>query len=1117
MIKNTYLLFLLLLFGFTGLMAQTVQIENVSNASPGDISVPVDMLGFTTASGNGLVQSIQFQISFDASLLYFKGIANNDPNFTGWVVPGNGSASPVTISYINMTGHDISGKIFDLKFGYAGGFSGNVNFITAGCEISGGGTLSRMNNVTYLNGTVSQTASSALVDLGSDQQATVGGPVVVPVNMTSPAFTGFTYKIGFDPTKLTFVQASGYSGLSGSFAASASNGVLTVTWNGSPITYGSLTHAFDLKFTYNGGGDAPITFKSGSQIIGTSLNILPTTFAPGKVVNDNGSGSITIGNSVAALNATNVPVPITLNYTGSGFIGALDLKIGYNSSVVTFTGTSTGLISGYSATASGGVIHIVWSNAASTSILSGSPLLNLRFTTIATGLSALTFNAGSAVTRTNLSNAKLDYIDGSLLSGWAVSPATSTINVGGSTSFSVTGDGLSSYKWQFSSNSGTSWTDCSTVPAIYSNYATTTLNITGATIPMNGYQYRCVNNTTSAVSSTATLYVNVIITVGPVSHAVAVGGNTTFSITAPGATGYLWYYSANSGVSWTACTSGGIYTDYTTPTLTITGMPYYVTPYQYKCVAQPTDVPSSAATLTYSDALISLQPANQSVVVLGNTSFSITASGVYSYQWQVSINGGVSFSDLSNGGVYSNVNAATMNIAAAPYSLNSYQYRCALIPGAPVYSNAATLTVLQAQITGQPSNASIFEGGNTSFSVTATGATSYQWQYNDGSWHNCSGGVYGATGTNATLAITGALLSMNSYTYQCIVQPGPVTTLPAKTLTVTAITPPSDQPVNLGANAAFSVTAIGATSYQWELSTNNGVSFTTTGIGAPPYSNATTNTLNITGAVAAMNGYKYRCVIGPAGAGPGTVTSLSATLTVNPLTVNTKVILQGALVPVTFAMPMRTDLNSGGNLPLGQPYTSSPWSYNPSPAVTVGSIPNANVVDWILVELRATATGSPITNGQQVGFLLQDGSIVSIAGSGALSFPGVEAGSYFIVIRHRNHLPIMSASAQALNSISGLYDFTTSSGKAYGTDPMVAVPAGFALWGGDVNKNGFVNYNFSSNDRTALFTVVGNNVVSGYLDADVNMNGFASYNYSSNDRTAIFSFVGNNVVFSQVP
>ncbi len=90
-------------------------------------------------------------------------------------------------------------------------------------------------------------------------------------------------------------------------------------------------------------------------------------------------------------------------------------------------------------------------------------------------------------------------------------------------------------------------------------------------------------------------------------------------------------------------------------------------------------------------------------------------------------------------------------------------------------------------ITGQPSNAGICAGGTATFSVTATGATSYQWQENTGSSlvNITNGGIYsGATG--ATLTITGATAAMNGYTYRVNVTGTSTVTSNAATLTVTS-------------------------------------------------------------------------------------------------------------------------------------------------------------------------------------------------------------------------------------------------------------------------------------------------------------------------------------------
>ncbi len=49
---------------------------------------------------------------------------------------------------------------------------------------------------------------------------------------------------------------------------------------------------------------------------------------------------------------------------------------------------------------------------------------------------------------------------------------------------------------------------------------------------------------------------------------------------------------------------------------------------------------------------------------------------------------------------------------------------------------------------------------------------------------------------------------------------------------------------------------------------------------------------------------------------------------------------------------MNTSINDRGSIPLSQPYNTPPWNYTGDESVI--SIPNADVVDWLLLELRET-------------------------------------------------------------------------------------------------------------------------------------------------------------------
>ena len=151
---------------------------------------------------------------------------------------------------------------------------------------------------------------------------------------------------------------------------------------------------------------------------------------------------------------------------------------------------------------------------------------------------------------------------------------------------------------------------------------------------------------------------------------------------------------------------------------------------------------------------------------------------------------------------------------------------------------------------------------------------------------------------------------------------------------------------------------------------------------------------------------------------------------------------------------MNTLLLSNNMLPLTQPYNTAPWNYEGSESVT--SFPS-NIVDWVLVEIRTTTDASSVLT-RRAALLKNDGSIVDLNGSSLVSLPGITAGNYYLVIKHRNHLAVMSSSTVSLSTSSSLYDFTTSSVSAYGTNAMKSLGNGkYGMWAGDASGDGTIN------------------------------------------------------------
>ncbi len=170
------------------------------------------------------------------------------------------------------------------------------------------------------------------------------------------------------------------------------------------------------------------------------------------------------------------------------------------------------------------------------------------------------------------------------------------------------------------------------------------------------------------------------------------------------------------------------------------------------------------------------------------------------------------------------------------------------------------------------------------------------------------------------------------------------------------------------------------------------------------------------------------------------------------LTVNAKVFLQGPYSGSAMTIALAT----AGYIPLGQPYTAAPFSYSGTEAVGSTAVFTTNsITDWVLIELRLTATGAAVD--RRAALLKNDGTLLDIDGFPSIVFSTATAGNYFIVVKHRNHLAIMSAAAVALPNASA-YDFTTAQAQAYGINPMKLLATGiYGLIGGDANADGYIN------------------------------------------------------------
>jgi hypothetical protein len=183
-----------------------------------------------------------------------------------------------------------------------------------------------------------------------------------------------------------------------------------------------------------------------------------------------------------------------------------------------------------------------------------------------------------------------------------------------------------------------------------------------------------------------------------------------------------------------------------------------------------------------------------------------------------------------------------------------------------------------------------------------------------------------------------------------------------------------------------------------------------------------------------------------------------------------------------------TNLNTALNASIS---SSQPYSNNGHTAGESASAP-AGAVDWVLVELReATSAATALAStrvGSAAGFLMSDGSIKATDGTSNLtvSLSGNTGSDFFVVVYHRNHLPIMSAATQSASSTIAI-DFTSASAMAYQGASAVSSRSGgrCGMIAGDADGEGEVD----GTDRTTWRGQNGGTFSYNTTNGDFNLDG----------------------------
>jgi len=201
------------------------------------------------------------------------------------------------------------------------------------------------------------------------------------------------------------------------------------------------------------------------------------------------------------------------------------------------------------------------------------------------------------------------------------------------------------------------------------------------------------------------------------------------------------------------------------------------------------------------------------------------------------------------------------------------------------------------------------------------------------------------------------------------------------------------------------------------------------------------------------------------------------------------------------------------------------------------------IVDWVFVELRDKNDYTSVV-ATRSGLIQRDGDVVDLDGTSKLFFPDVPVDSYFVVVRHRNHLGVMTKYPLVPDVMAALVDFSsydldvfdfanTNNMFNYSGYAMKFMSVGGydlrAMWAGDLNSNGKIIYLGDNDDLTVIHKEVAgfdmaqnpllelsfDNAV-GYLQGDFDMNGKTKFDNPNDDKNSLLGqviFYGLNSMF----
>jgi hypothetical protein len=229
---------------------------------------------------------------------------------------------------------------------------------------------------------------------------------------------------------------------------------------------------------------------------------------------------------------------------------------------------------------------------------------------------------------------------------------------------------------------------------------------------------------------------------------------------------------------------------------------------------------------------------------------------------------------------------------------------------------------------------------------------------------------------------------------------------------------------------------------------------------------------------------------------------------------------------------MNDDLRLNNLIPIAQPYGIAPYNvgYNliNSGTETIGNNvlnitgPNA-IVDWVFVQMRSKLDSNIVLQTKSA-LLQRDGDVVEANdGISPIYFLNTSPDLYFVSVKHRNHIGVMTASKITIGANPISLDFTDInmplflkasplnnnlplSGATRIQNNKRALYAGNCLIS-TLPVSKIITYNnTTSSDRAAMLNITGGTAtINGYSIFDLDLNGYARFNGVNPDRVVMLN------------